>query len=274
MEIDELADPPSPRTDLPAVSPSRPTDCLHLAIESSGRQGSLALLRGGKVLRQTRLTQPGRTAATMAPALQAMLRWSRSHGHEVAAISVAAGPGSFTGLRIAVTTAKTLSYALRVPLVAVDSLAAIAATALHDAAGAEQATDDSPTSSEAILVAVGAYRGRVFVADVPVAACSPDGPPLPSSLSRVLEPQVWADRLTSLVPGQLVAGERSLFEQASRPPTFLARPSADAVGVGRIAWASIRAGRWDDPIGLVPNYLRPSAAEETSGIRDESVGTS
>ena len=192
----------------------------------------------------------------------------------MAAISVAAGPGSFTGLRIAVTTAKTLSYALRVPLVAVDSLAAIAATALHDAAGAEQATDDSPTSSEAILVAVGAYRGRVFVADVPVAACSPDGPSLPSSLSRVLEPQVWADRLTSLVPGQLVAGERSLFERASRPPTFLARPSADAVGVGRIAWASIRAGRWDDPIGLVPNYLRPSAAEETSGIRDESVGTS
>ena len=67
-------------------------------------------------------------------------------------VSVADGPGSFTGLRIGVTTAKTLCYALELPLVAIDSLAAIAATALHD-----------HPAYERIWAVLNAYRGQVFL---------------------------------------------------------------------------------------------------------------
>ena len=92
----------------------------------------MAVFRGQRIIRELKLDSDCRTAATLAPALRDMLSWCEQQGEPLGFVSVADGPGSFTGLRIGVTTAKTLCYALEfASRVAVDSLAAIAAAALH-----------------------------------------------------------------------------------------------------------------------------------------------
>ena len=109
------------------VGPPFP-DIFHLAIETTGKGGSLAVFCGEQVLEWTNLGDDRRTAASLAPQLSLTLEHCHRLGRPLSLISVADGPGSFTGLRIGVTTAKTLSYAIGLPLVAVDSLATIAAT--------------------------------------------------------------------------------------------------------------------------------------------------
>src|SRR6185295_10241387 len=88
------------------VSPKR-----ILAIETSGRHGSAATLWGDsndrRLVRQIVLTGEQRTAQALAPSLKELLAESEWPANSIELVAVAAGPGSFTGLRIGVTTAKT-----------------------------------------------------------------------------------------------------------------------------------------------------------------------
>ncbi len=243
--------------------PAAGAEDLQLAIETTGRTGSLALLRGDRVFREQRLPTTSRTAASLAVELQTLLRWCRGRHGWPQFLSVAAGPGSFTGLRIGVTTAKTLSYALRLPLVAVDSLAAIAAAAASD-----------HPDAKSILVGVNAYRGQVFSAQYcreellcqdslgeTKRGAIKDRVVFMSSRSEVLGRDAWNARWGQIDAATSFTGDLSAFPgcESSR---FLHRSSADAVGAGRIGLLAAAAGCWADPIALAPRYLKPSAAEE------------
>ena len=140
-----------------AVSPH---DNLQIAIETTGVSGSLAVLRGETVLQQRKLDSQHRAAAALAPALSELMRWCRDTQNRPQLVSIADGPGSFTGLRIGVTTAKTFSYATDLPVIAIDSLASIAAVTLLQ-----------EPDLETILVALDAYRGQVFMARFQRAGC-------------------------------------------------------------------------------------------------------
>ena len=147
---------------------------MHLAIETTGRRGSVAVLSGQRVLRHANLPATPRTASTLAPELDQTLRWCREHDHRPQFVSVADGPGSFTGLRIGVTTAKTLCYALNLPLVPVDSLAAIAAAAMHE-----------HPRIESLCVAINAYRGQVFTGTFARSEILPSFDSLPAGWSPI-----------------------------------------------------------------------------------------
>src|SRR6056297_3267566 len=67
---------------------------IQLAIETTGRSGSLAVLRGGEPLHSRGMTPGRRTAATLAPELEAILRWCADHAESPGYVSVAIGPGS------------------------------------------------------------------------------------------------------------------------------------------------------------------------------------
>lgn len=127
------------------------TPKLQLAIETTGRCGSIAILRGQEVLQATNLPETTRTAASLAVYLDDILSRHRDGSQPIELVSVADGPGSFTGLRIGVTTAKSLCYALKVPLVAVDSLAAVATAIFHD-----------NIEAQSVCVGLDAYRQQVF----------------------------------------------------------------------------------------------------------------
>lgn len=234
---------------------------VQLAIETTGRTGSVAILQGESVLHESALPERRRTAAVLTPAVAEAIAWCRQQHLEPNLVAVAAGPGSFTGLRIGVTTAKALSYATRWPLVAVDSVAAIAATVFACSSPQTFGTDDL------LLVGVNAYRQQVFTGQfsrgqlLPPIDASPAEPDPPGA--QVLGSEAWQSVRDQPAPRRWLAGDRNLFG-ASADSRFLPRVATDAVGVGLLGLRAARAGRLADPIALVPHYLKLSAAEEKS----------
>jgi tRNA threonylcarbamoyladenosine biosynthesis protein TsaB len=97
-----------------------------LALETSGATAGIALWEGGVVAeaRFEHQRQLSRDLAARVAALLAEADWAPG---SLAGVAVSVGPGSFTGLRIGVTTAKSLAYALDLPAVPVSTLAALAA---------------------------------------------------------------------------------------------------------------------------------------------------
>src|SRR4030042_1800262 len=109
---------------------------LILAVETSTSAGSLALMDAplagkdseaeGKCLAEHTLNLPGTHSEKLMPAIDNLLREASLSLREIGGIALALGPGSFTALRIGVSTVKGLAYALRVPVVGVPTLDALA----------------------------------------------------------------------------------------------------------------------------------------------------
>jgi tRNA threonylcarbamoyladenosine biosynthesis protein TsaB len=163
-------------------------------------------------------------------------------------VAVTIGPGSFTGLRIGVTTAKTFAYAVGAQVLGLNTLEVVASRAPADVPG------------EILAVALDAQRGEVFAAGF----CRGET----GTWQLLAETAIVkrADWLASLPSGCLVSGP-VLDQLAAEVPagrTCIAgafwQPTAAAVG--QLAAARFRNGKGDDPMGLVPLYLRRSAAEE------------
>src|SRR5262249_41581863 len=122
-----------------------------LALETTGQSGSIALLQDETIVREATLPQTERSAKSLAPAIQRILSESRWKAREIELITVATGPGSFTGLRIGVTTAKTLAYAIGAQVIGVNTLQAIAAQA--------------PSETYRLWAIVDAQRQQVFAGE-------------------------------------------------------------------------------------------------------------
>jgi len=100
---------------------------LILAIETSGRLGSVALAAGDKLLSESCFSGPMRHSAEIFPAVTDLLSRFSKKPDQIEHVYISAGPGSFTGLRISVTFAKTMALANSTQIVAVDTLDCIAA---------------------------------------------------------------------------------------------------------------------------------------------------
>ena len=97
-----------------------------LAIDTSNKTLSVAIVKDeGTIVEQT-VPDTLQHSVKLMPAIQEVLQESQVSMQELTGVIVAKGPGSYTGLRIGVTVAKTLAKTLRIPLKAVSSLQAIA----------------------------------------------------------------------------------------------------------------------------------------------------
>ena len=193
-------------------------------------------------------------ARTLIPTIDQLLDEGGTTRQELAAIAVTTGPGSFTGVRIGVTTAKTVAYALGLPAVGINTLDAIARAtnsgASEGAAGG--------TGGKRLWVAMDAQRGDLFVAEYPLPWLHHQQWEDPTSL---LSRSSW---LAGLQPGDVVTGPAELKAELSPEVEWLELPSPQevAAGVGRLAWKFLEWGRGISPLELVPHYYRASAAEE------------
>jgi tRNA threonylcarbamoyladenosine biosynthesis protein TsaB len=217
-----------------------------LALETTGLSGSVAVLECGQLLATAPLDAARRSAQTLAPGIQNLLRRVGWRPADLRLVAVAAGPGSFTGLRIGVTTAKTLAYALGADLVAVNTLEVIA----------EQATMGAST----LWCVLDAHRGQVFCDRF---VRDESGTFSTSRGASIMDIDAW---LGTLAPGDCVSGP-ILARLSERLPTGIEATPAEtwspsAGAVGRLAWRHYTAGKRDDPWQLTPLYLRASAAEE------------
>jgi tRNA threonylcarbamoyladenosine biosynthesis protein TsaB len=217
-----------------------------LALETSELTGSVAAAADGKVLAELELDPLQRSAQSLAPAIRSLLAQVGWQPREIRLLAVTVGPGSFTGLRVGVATAKVFAYAVGAEVLGISTLETIAAAA--------------PDGVADVSVAVDAQRGDV------VAQPFRRGPSgrLEAAGDRALVP--LGEWLTRLPPGFAVSGP-VLKKWTDPPPAGLTlldreywRPTA--ANVARLAHRDYLAGRRDDLWNLLPLYSRPSAAEE------------
>jgi tRNA threonylcarbamoyladenosine biosynthesis protein TsaB len=107
-------------------SPSWSPEGIYLALETSGAIGSVALARGRRVIARGFLPRSQEQARRILPAVDQVLGESGLAPSSLSGVVVGAGPGSFTGLRIAAATGKGLAHGLGIPLWSLSSLAAAA----------------------------------------------------------------------------------------------------------------------------------------------------
>lgn len=233
----------------PALAPA--TDVV-LGIETATLLGGVALVSGsGELLGEITLRNHESHSERMLPALDWLLATLGISLHALTAVAVSQGPGSFTGLRAGIATAKGLALALGVPLFGIPTLEALAANA--------------PPGAGAVCAVLNARRGEVFRG---LFHRDPAGP-------RRLEP----DRLMPLrsfadeLPDNcLVVGELPATAIVMRPcggtlrfaPPHLAYPRAAVVAaLGNAARAAACPSQLTT---LMPDYLRPcDAAAQTTG---------
>lgn len=107
-----------------------------LVIDTATRQSTVALGDGRTMLAQSTRTSEHRHGSLLLDQIAEVLERAHVDRRALAAIGVGTGPGSFTGLRVGLATAKTLAYALGVPIVGIPTGAAIA-RAVADLDGTE-----------------------------------------------------------------------------------------------------------------------------------------
>lgn len=99
-----------------------------LGIDTSNQTMALCLEENGKIIGTQVMTNQKNHSISLMPGIDFLLSINQKKPKDLTKIIIAEGPGSYTGLRIGVTTAKTLAWTLGVELYAVSSLALIAAS--------------------------------------------------------------------------------------------------------------------------------------------------
>jgi tRNA threonylcarbamoyladenosine biosynthesis protein TsaB len=216
-----------------------------LILETSGRTGQVALALGDELRGVRLLDEARRHARDLAPATAALLAEQGWRPRDINAVLVSRGPGSYTGLRIGIMSAKTFAYATGCVLIAVDTFAAIALQVPEPAGRVDVLAD---AQQDKIYVQpfgrdAGGWRPLADLAIRPFADCLAAR----EASAAVTGPGLrkWAER----VPADVPVVDASWWEP--RPASLL------RLGLTRYA-----AGERDDPWTLEPLYLRPSSAEE------------
>ncbi len=226
-----------------------------LALETSGRNGSVALLEAASgtatLLEQASLPVELRTARSLVPEIDRLMRAHGWSSGDLDLVGTTTGPGSFTGLRIGVVAAKMLAYACGAKLAGVHTLAALAEPALMEKAGA----------FARLWTVLDAQRQELFAACFDGAGASRAAIRAPAT--EVIAIDAWLSRLA---PGDAVAGPPAA-KLAERLPSGVnviasSGPAPSAAAVGRLAFEAYQRGTCVPPLELVPNYYRRSAAEE------------
>jgi len=233
-----------------------------LALETSGVHGAVACFGGNELLREIPLPADQRSARVLAPTIAEILSEVSWNPRDIDLIAVTTGPGSFTGLRVGVTTAKTLAYATDSQTIGVNTLDVVA----HQAG---QAGGEAP-----VHVVMDAQRKQFFWAIYERDEISneriPNEPILDKPMAmRCVRPLEIVDQQTWFAgrsPVDWITGpglKRRKNDQACAAQVV---DESDwlptAVAVGRVALAQFAAHGPDDLWKLVPQYYRPSAAEE------------
>lgn len=220
-----------------------------LALETATIAGSVAVIDDNKgLIGEIKADVKIAHSERLMSSVEWLLRSSGISIEEIDAFAVSIGPGSFTGLRIGLSTAKGLSYATGKPIVPVPTLDAFAASL--------------PFCSHLICPMLDARKNEVYAGlykwkggsccnILPVTAMNPG-----ELLKQIREPVVLTGNATSTYK-KLIAD--ILKMNAVFAPASKMSPSASTVA--EIAIEKINQGITTDPVSLTPFYIRRSEAE-------------
>ena len=226
---------------------------LVLAIDTCDSRGSVALLRDEAVLAVQPHDSNEEYSSWLLPAVNGILKQAGLGAGDVEGYAVAAGPGSFTGVRVGLTTVKAWAEVYDKPVAPVSRLEAIAAEATE------------PTKFVAAFA--NAQRGQVFgaVYERESSALRRIGEEMviaPGKFVETVAQVVGAQKISWVSPDSPIVAAGPAWEQREKLGDRLEQVSATlAAIIGRIGLRQIREGKTTDALGLDANYVRRSNAE-------------
>ena len=228
-----------------------------LAFETSAKAASVALTDGGKLLAESYQNTGMTHSQTLMVMAQDLLKTCGLTPKDVDAVAVAAGPGSFTGVRIGVAAAKGFAWGGELPCYGVSTLEAMARSL-----GAWQGY---------IVPAMDARRSQVYTAifHVEKGILSRVEEDMAISLQELGEKIKNYEESIFLVGDGAILCYNTLLEEV---PTLVLPPEhrmhQRAAGVALAAQAMADAGIPGNGAELIPNYLRLSQAERERMTRE------
>jgi tRNA threonylcarbamoyladenosine biosynthesis protein TsaB len=228
---------------------SLPADKL-LIIETSGKAGSVALACQGQIVAERQLEQSRRHARDLAPAVHDLLHQQAWRPTDIDAVLVSRGPGSYTGLRVGIMSAKAFAYATGCRILGIDTFAALAL----------QASAFRKGDPWAVEVIADAQQSRVYHqryhwptdAPIPIAATN-------LAVSPVAD---WVGQLSAGTcvtgPGVQLHVERLVDAVLVPKEEWQPRPASLLL----LGMQRLQRGEKDHVLALEPLYLRRSSAEE------------
>ncbi len=215
---------------------------ITLVLETSQRSGGVALADRSGAIHVEAIDSTKRHDDDLMPAIDRVVAAAGLTPRDLEAVGVSIGPGGFTGLRLAVTTAKMLAETLGVKVVAVPS--ALVATA----------SQAEPTSGDMLVALAGkqdpAWVTRVHIEGGAYRIVGEPGLAIADQLDLHGIEAVIADRY---LPPPI----REACEEAG---VLILEPTFDPAACLRLALAMLEAGKLSDPLTLSPLYPRPPEA--------------
>jgi tRNA threonylcarbamoyladenosine biosynthesis protein TsaB len=232
-----------------------------LGFDTATRATAVALWSPGGPTHEARDDPPRgsrpRHTSRLMPLIVELFEETQLGWNDVEAIAVGIGPGTFTGLRIGIATARALARARGLPLVGISTLESLALGGIDAAAGQRSVDELARANVDAVVAVVDARRGEVFAA-----AYTPDR-------TRVLEPcaiapEALGERLSALGSHVLAVGDgavefKGVLEGSG---ALVAEDLSDINRVTAINHCRLANGRPPSPPDEVhPEYLRLPDAE-------------
>jgi tRNA threonylcarbamoyladenosine biosynthesis protein TsaB len=249
---------------------------LWLALDTSTATMTAAVLRDGALLGESSSKAERNHSILLVPAIRELLRSSELTMRDLAGIAVGRGPGSYTGVRIAVTVAKTFAWALHIPLVGVSSLSALAYGSHGSYGQLDKVVTDAAGDERWIVPLLDARRGQVYTAVYSMVGgewtrLAPDGIRLMHNwvgeLSGMLETKDGGAAPKRLEFVGEVDGFIPLIEALRGKTGITVSVEASATemkafDLGALALRSRMSGETDDVHDFVPNYTQLAEAEK------------
>ncbi len=220
-----------------------------LGIDAATPVASVGLIQDGRVLAEQTGGAAASHAENLLPLIQRVLNQAHLSLPEVGGIGVTIGPGTFSGLRIALSTIKGFAYALSQPVAGVSTLLTLA-HAVTDWTGR-------------VCVVLDARKREVYAASF---VRDPHGHLTRLTEDLVLSPEELANHIIEpcLLVGDGVERYGTIIRQHCGAHTeFLPLSAVPLRGssVARLAWMRFKQGDHDDASQLLPHYIRRSDAE-------------
>jgi tRNA threonylcarbamoyladenosine biosynthesis protein TsaB len=226
---------------------------LILAIDTTTPSGSVALLEDEALLGEVDIESAATHSARLLRSVDFLLGAGGRDIKDVDAFAVAAGPGSFTGIRIGVGAVKSLAFASAKPIAPVSTLLALASKLAAD--GARLVCPLLDAKKDEIYAGLFEAGKAGLIEIIPQCAYGPDA----------FFARLPAHRLISFAGSGLSIYRGKLLTYVRDKARFPGRSRFIAAEVGRIGHAMIREGRGVAAAALEPLYFRRSQAEERCG---------
>ena len=219
---------------------------LLLAFETSAKAGSVALMRDGVLLGENYQNTGLTHSQTLLCMAQSLLEQAGVTPQQVEAVAVAAGPGSFTGVRIGVAAAKGYAWGKQIPCYGTSTLEAMAL--------------NLGVYEGIVCAAMDARRNQVYNALFEAR----EGKLTRITQDRAISVEELAQDLEKLEGPKYLVGDGSRLCHQNIPGLILPpehRMHQRAAGVALAAMEMIARGESGDANAMTPNYLRLSQAE-------------